>query len=510
MKLPALLALLLPAVVLAGDWPQWGHDPSRNMVSDEKNLPATCDPGKVNDTTGAIDLSSAKNIKWVAKLGSHAYGNTTVAGGKVFIGTNNDSPRDPKFKGDYSMLYCLDEATGKFLWQLGCPKLSAGENIDTGDLGICSSPAVDVAAGRVYVVTNRCEILCLDINGQANGNDGPFTEEGQYFAGPEKPAMAVGPNDADIIWRYDMRDELGIFANQECASSVLLLGDKIYACTSNSRNWAGHAPAPNAPVLICLDKKTGKLLGQEASGISSRTFLANWSSPAYGKVGNQEMIIFGGGDGWCYGFAPEPVPGPDGTPILKELWRFDANPPQRRMRDGKPVKWGTDGGPREIVATPVFYDNKVYVALGRDPDGSAEAGCLSCIDPSKTGDITQSGKVWQYDKIKTTTSNASIVNDLLFIADHEGFVYCFDAQKGGKPFWKHDVEAKPWGSTLAADGKVYVGTSEGNLITFTASKEEKVLGTTAFGGSIVSTPVAANGTLYVASETFLYAISEKK
>ena len=152
----------------------------------------------------------------------------------------------------------------------------------------------------------------------------------------------------------------------------------------------------------------------------------------------------------------------------------------------------------------------VDLGLPPDPDGSAEAGCLSCIDPSKTGDITTSGKVWQYDKIKTTTSNASIVNDLLFIADHEGFVYCFDAQKGGKPFWKHDVEAKPWGSTLAADGKVYIGTSEGNLISFAASKEEKVLGTTAFGGSIVSTPVAANGTLYVATETFLYAISEKK
>jgi outer membrane protein assembly factor BamB len=505
MKLTPLLILLLPALALASDWPQWGRDPSKNMASDEKGLPATCVPGTVNDTTGAIDLSTAKNIKWVAKLGSHCYGNPTVAGGKVFVGTNNDSPRDAKFAGDYSMLYCFDEATGKFLWQLGCPKLSAGENIDTGDLGICSSPAVDAAAGRVYVVTNRCEILCLDVNGQSNGNDGPFTTEGQYFAGPGKPPLAVGAADADIIWRYDMRDELGVFANQQCASSILLVGDRIYASTSNSRNWAGHAPAPNAPALICLDKKTGKLLGQEASGISYRTFLANWSSPAYGKVGNQEMVIFGGGDGWCYGFDPAPVPGPNGTPILKELWRFDANPAGRRAK-----RWGVDGGPREIIATPVFHDNKVYCAVGRDPDGSAEAGCLSCIDASKTGDITTTGKIWQYDKIKTTTSNASIVNDLLFIADHDGFVYCFDANKGGKPYWKHDVEAKPWGSTLAADGKVYIGTSEGNLITFAASKEEKILGSSPFGGSLVSTPIAANGTLYVATETFLYAIAEKK
>ena len=509
MKLAALFALLIPALALAADWPQWGRDPSKNMVSDEKGLPATCDPGKTDDT-GKIDLSTAKNVKWATKLGSKCYGNPTVAGGKIFVGTNNDSPRDPKFKGDYSMLYCLDEATGNFLWQLGCPKLSAGENIDTGDLGICSSPAVDAAAGRVYVVTNRCEILCLDVNGQANGNQGPFTDEGQYFAGPGKPPLPVGSADADIIWRYDMRDELGIFANQQAASSILIVGDRIYACTSNSRNWAGHTPAPNAPVLICLDKKTGKLIGQEVSGISARTFFSNWCSPAYGKVGDQEMIIFGGGDGWCYAFAAEPVPGHDGTPILKELWRFDANPANRRMRDGKPIKYGVDGGPREIIATPVFHQGKVYVATGRDPDGSAEEGCLSCIDASKTGDITTTGKVWQYDKIKTTTSNAAVANNLLFIADHEGFAYCFDAQKGGPPFWKHDVEAKPWGSTLVADGKVYLGTSEGNLVTFAAAREEKVLGTTAFGGSIASTPVAANGTLYLATETFLFAIAEKK
>src|SRR4051794_33729739 len=363
MRFIAFLALLLSAAALAiaADWPQRGRDPSRNMVSDEKGLPATCEPGTVKTTErkSTIDLSGAKNIKWAAALGGATNSSPVVAAGRIIVGTNNDAPRDPKFVGDHSMLFCLDEATGKFLWQLGVPKLSGGDKIDTSNpVGICASAAVDAAEGRVYVSTNRGDILCLDINGQANGNDGPFKDEGQYFAGPGKPPLPVGPADADIIWRYDMRDELGVYANQQFASTVLLVGDRIYASTCNSRDWARHVPAPNAPALICLDKKTGKLLGQEASAISKRTFFSNWSAPAYGKVGNQEMIIFGGGDGFCYAFDPMPIPGPDGTPILKELWRFDANSPGHRMKDGKPIKYGGDEGPREILATPVFPNAK--------------------------------------------------------------------------------------------------------------------------------------------------------
>lgn len=146
-------------------------------------------------------------MKWVAKLGSASYGNVTVASGRVFVGTNNASPRDPKYRGDCSILMCLDEQTDKLLWQLAVPKLAAGKGNDWEEIGICSSPTVD--GDHLYLVTNRCEAICLDVRGQANGvNRGPFTDEAQYTAGPGKPPVPQGPGDADILWRYDMRDEL--------------------------------------------------------------------------------------------------------------------------------------------------------------------------------------------------------------------------------------------------------------------------------------------------------------
>ena len=394
----------------------WGHDASRNMVSGEAHLPSTFEPGKAKDD-GSIDPATvSRNVRWVVKLGTQTYGNPTAAGGRVFVGTNNAGPHfRADLGGDYGVLLCVDERTGKQLWTLLCPKLASAKVSDWEQVGLCCSATVD--GDHVYVVTNRCEVLCLDVRGLGPENRGAFKDEGQYIAGPNQPAVKVGAGDADIIWQYDMRDELGVYAYQQFASTILMVGDKLFVSTCNSRDWAGHIPAPNAPVLICLDANTGKLLGQEASGISSRTFVSNWSSPAYGEVGGQQMVVFGAGDGWCYGFDANPEAG-----VLKELWRFDANPPGRRVKDGKPTKYGSDNGPVEVLATPVFHEGKVYVSIGKNPDDGPAPGCLSCIDASKRGDITQSGKVWQFTKMSTSSSSSAIVGDLLFTADGEGFV----------------------------------------------------------------------------------------
>src|SRR5690348_10450834 len=136
MNKPSRLCLLLTAfamlaaVAAAGDWPMWGGTPSRNMVSSERGLPISAEVGKAQSEGGPIDLATTKNVKWIAKLGSAAYGNPTVAGGRVFVGTNNAAPRQPKYNGDYGILMCFDEASGKFNWQLAVPKLEAGKNSD--------------------------------------------------------------------------------------------------------------------------------------------------------------------------------------------------------------------------------------------------------------------------------------------------------------------------------------------------------------------------------------------
>jgi outer membrane protein assembly factor BamB len=511
------LAGILVTPAIAEDWPQWGKTTwGRNMYSPEKGLPAKFDPGKFKSGTEEIDLKTTKNVKWVAKLGSQSYGNTTIAGGKVFVGTNNDSPRDPKHQGDRSILMVFDEKTGEFLWQLVVPKLKAGKVNDWENLGLLSSPTVE--GDRVYLVTSRCEVICLDVNGMANGNDGPFKDEAKYVVlDTGLPPAAVGPKDADIIWKYDMMDDLGVFPHNASNCSVLVVDDIVYACTSNGQDWThSNIPSPLSPSFIALNKKTGELLGEDDAHIGPRIFHGQWSSPSAGKVNGKTLIFFGGGDGWCYAFDAKPVKEGDNS-VLKVVWKADCNPPEhKKTSDGQAIKYPAAEGPSEINATPVLYKNRIYVAVGQDPEHGEGVGNLVCIDATKTGDVTKGGILWQYKNIHRSISTVSIDPNtgLLFVGDFSGFVHCLDAETG-KPYWVHDMKAHMWGSSLLADGKVYVGDEDGDLVVLAATKEKNILSKMNIdgreqdgpnlGAPVYSTPVVANGVIYIASNTHLYA-----
>ncbi len=504
-KLSFICSAVILSTLAAGaqDWPQWGRTSHRNMYAPAHGLPSTFDPGKMNSSTEQYDLKSAKNTKWVAKLGSQAYGNTTVANGRVYVGTNNEFPRDSRQTGDRSILLCLDEQTGELLWQLVVPKLASGRVNDWEFLGLLSSPTIE--GDRVYLVTSRCEVMCLDVHGFANGNDGPYKNEGQYYVGPGKPPIEPGSKDADIIWVYDMMDDLGVFPHNASNCSVLIVGDTVFTCTSNGQDWThSNIPAPLAPSFVALNKQTGELVGEDEAHIGPRIFHGQWSSPSTGTVNGQPLVFFGAGDGVLYAFDPQPVK-EDDVNYLKKAWWFDCNPPEYKMRDGKPIKYPDAEGPSEINATPVFYKNRVYVAIGQDPEHGEGIGRLVCVDATKTGDITKTGLIWDYRGIHRSMSTVSIDPNtgLLFVGDFSGFVHCLDAETG-KVFWTYDAKAHIWGSTLVADGKVYFGDEDGDFTVLAADKVLKVLSEVNLDASVYSTPVVANGNLFVGSQTHLF------
>jgi outer membrane protein assembly factor BamB len=467
------------------DWPIWGGSASRNMVGAERGLPQEFAFDENNPAAN-------KNVKWTATIGTQSYGNPTVARGRVLLGTNNQPGQVAERQGDAGIVMCLDEQTGKLLWQLVSPKLAVGDVSDFEQVGNCSSPSVD--GDRVYIVTNRCEVMCLDLKGLTDGNDGPFTGEGQYVAGPGNAAVDLLPTDADILWAYDMRDALGVFPNMMTSSSVLVIADRLYATTSNGRDWTDvHIPSPNAPALICLDKRTGELLGAERCGISSRTLKCNWSSPAYGVANGREMVIFGADDGFCYAFDPVPVDG-----VLKELWRIECNPPENRAE-----KEHTPKGPNGILATPVFHEGRVYVMIGQDPEAGEGSGALTCIDAAS------GTQLWMNKQIGRSISTVAVAEGLVYAAELGGKVYALDA-RSGEQIWKHDAEGTIWGSPLVADGRVYVGTEDSTLWVLSAGREKNVLADLRMDGAVLSTPVAANGVLYVMTSHTLVAAQQKQ
>ncbi len=520
MKLPFYLLagtlaapFLIPAVS-AGDWPMWCGTPSKNMVSTEKGLPADFSAGKRVKGSEEVDMATTKNCRYVAKLGSQSYGTPTVSGGKILVGTNNEVPRDPEKTGDRANIMAFDEKTGKFLWQLVVPKLGAGKVSDWEYLGQCTSPHIE--GDLAYMVTNRCEIICLDMNGQANGNDGPFKDEAKYFTpaaapGQPKPETAkVESWDGDVIWRFDMREELGVFPHNITSSSVIVVGDKVFATTSAGVDWTHtNLPNPQAPCFVCVDKNTGEYLGEEGSKIGERVLHCNWSSPAYAEIKGTPTVVFGAGDGFLYGFDPKPQKESDDVNLLQELFKFDAIPHDMRFKEDGTTKrkYADSDGPSEIIGTPVVYNDKIFVAIGQDPEHGEGKGTLSCIDATKKGDISKTGVIWQYRDLERSISTVAIADGLLYAADYSGRLHCLNVETGEK-IWVYDTKGHIWSSPLVADGKVYIGNEEGELTILAHGKEMKKLATVEFPAPIMSSPVAANGQLLVTTMTHLYCFAE--
>ncbi len=455
-----------------GDWPVWGGSPDRNMVSGERGIPHQW------------DLKTRENIKWVAPLGSQSYGNPVIHKGKIFVGTNNGGLFRPNIKGDKGLILALDEKTGTMLWQATHDKLPTGRVNDWPEQGICSAPVVE--GDRMYYVTNRCELVCADTEGMLDGeNDGPFQSE-QY---KEK-------EDGDFVWVLDMIEELGVFPHNLATSSPLLVGDTLFVMTSNGVD-EGHLnlPAPDAAAFIAADKKTGKILWTR-SDPGERTLHGQWSSPAYGVVNGKPQVYFAGGDGWCYALEPK-------TGEL--IWKYDLNP-----KDSKYVLGGR-GTKSYIIGTPVFHENRVFLAVGQDPEHGEGPGNLHAIDATKSGDVTGTAQIWHRGgkDYHRTLSTVAVADGLVYAADLSGYLYCLD-EKSGTLYWKHDVLAAIWGSPFVVDGKVFLGDEEGDVVILQHGKDMRVLATHNLENSVYTTPVVANGVLYIATRNKLFAIESKK
>ena len=196
--------------------------------------------------------------------------------------------------------------------------------------------------------------------------------------------MELRPTDADIIWRYNIFEQLDAHPHDATACSPLIYGDYLYVCTGNGINGAENKVLnPLAPSLIVLDKRTGKLVAQDDEKIGTRLFKGQWSSPSLCQVGGKTLIIYGGGDGMCYAFEPVSPPRDGNVATLEKVWAVDCIPPECRFRNGKPVAYRQENGPSEIVGTPTCAAGRIYVTIGHDPQHGEGKGNLTCIDPAK-------------------------------------------------------------------------------------------------------------------------------
>lgn len=466
--------------------------------------------GRIRGTTvrgvsgGEVIEHSGRKLIRSMPLGSRTYAPPIVAGGKVFVSTNNGSEYRPQHKGDRGCVPCFDEDTGRFLWQLTREKLVQGRVNDWPNQGIVSIACVE--NDRLWVVTNRAELLCLDTAGfYDDENDGPYTDETDHEQ-----------KDADIVWSLDMIDELTVFPHNPAISSPVVYGDLVYIVTGNGVDESHlEVPSRRVPAFLAVNKHTGAIVWEDNSP-NDRILHSQWSSPTIGIVRGEAYVYMPGGDGWLYAFEEK-------YGNLK--WKFDLN--------SQDSKWelGGRGTRKSNIGTPVFYEDSVALAVGQDPQHGEGVGHIYRIDATRAGDIspeitngngdvtanTNSGVVCHRGGVdvdgsitgeengllfRRTLSTAAVYDGLVYAPDLSGFLHCLDFDTGQR-YWVSDVFAAVWGSAMYVDGKVLLGDEDGDLHIFQAGRVLKPLAKKQFSSSICSTPVIANRKLFIVDRSRL-------
>jgi outer membrane protein assembly factor BamB len=380
------------------------------------------------------------------------------------------------------VLLALQAKDGKFLWQDVAPRVERGLR----EFILPSTTSTPYVEGkRLYYVTAECQLRCLDTQGFRDGeNNGPYRDE--VFQ--DKAA-------ADIVWELDMCSRLGVFAHEATNSEVLPLGDLLLVSTSNGQN-EGHTrvPSPRAPSLIAVDKRSGDVVWR-AIGAGAQVLHGQWSSPVAANVNGRIQVFFGGGDGWLRSY--DAASG-------HEVWRFDGNPKDARYLPRPGVLSRSS-----IIASPVFADGRVFVAMGQSPGHGDGPSLMYAISPNGQGDVTESRLLWTSRDVGRVVGTPIANDGLLYVGDLGGTIHCLDAATGAH-IWQHDTNDAIWGSLLLAGDKLYVGNAAGTMTVLRAGRRKQLLAEIEMGAPIYSPPALVGDALYLATATRLYLIIATK
>jgi outer membrane protein assembly factor BamB/HEAT repeat protein len=406
------------------------------------------------------DPTTGRNVVWSVELGNETFGRPVAAGDAVYVGTNNSRHMNAAYPDEAGVLMAFRATDGTFLWEDVAPRVERGLR---EFLLPSTTSAPYVEGNRLYYVTSECELRCLDTQGSR-------------------------------IWNLDMCGRLGVFPHEATNSEVLPVGDLLMVSTSNGQN-EGHTlvPSPRAPSLIAVDKHTGDVVWR-AIGAGEHVLHGQWSSPAAANVNGRMHVLFGGGDGWLRAY--DAASG-------HEIWRFDGNP--------KDALWRPRPGVLSrsfILASPVFANGRVFIAMGQSPEHGNAPSFIHAISPNGQGDVTTSRLLWTSREVGRVAGTPVEQDGLLYVGDVGGIVYCLDAATGAT-VWKHDTLGAIWGCLLLAGDRLYVGNEDGTMTVLRAGPQKEVLAEIEMGAPLYSRPALVGDALYLATSNRLYLVATK-
>ncbi|MEC7774636.1 MAG: PQQ-binding-like beta-propeller repeat protein [Planctomycetota bacterium] len=433
-----------------------------------KERPAAASLGTANwpsfrgqDAAGVADgqdlpdewnFEKGENIRWKKRIPGLAHSSPVIWGDRLFVTSAISSKADASFKPGLYGDPAADADNSKHRWMVYCLDKKSGKTI-WESLATDGSPREKRHIKATFA------------------NSSPVTD-GRYLVAFFGSQGLFGFDlDGKKLWSKDLgRLDAGAHDLPEyewgTASSPVIYGDLVIVqCDVQKKSF-----------ILAADVETG-----ETRWKTDRDELPSWGTPAIVE-GPKGPELVTNSSNFIRGY--DPLTG-------KELWRL--------------------GGSSKITApTPVFSDGLIIVSSGRHPERpifAVRAGSRGDLTLAK-GETSNAGVAWSMVRRGPYMPTPVIYKGLLYVLHNNGLLDCYELVSG-KELYRQRIRHGGSGfsaSPVAADGKLYLPSEDGDIFVIRAGREFKQLARNSMGEFLMATPALSGGALYVRAHHHLVAI----
>jgi len=259
---------------------------------------------------------------------------------------------------------------------------------------------------------------------------------------------------------------------------------------SGSAEW-GHASSPvlyGDLVLVQADRRKDSFLAAYRLATGEEVW----------KVARHEQST------WA---TPNVLPAPSGDELIANGTTIRAYDP----RTGKEL-WSLGPSSEVVVATPVVGDGMAFVTAGYPPVRPVYA-----VRPGQRGDLTlppgeKSSKAvaWRHERGGTYIPTPLLYRGILYTCNNNGTLTAYRSETGEQLslIRLSAAGASFAASPVAADGRLYIASETGEMYVLRAGPEPERLAVHAMGEPVMSTPAISGGLLIVRTLGHVYGLTQ--
>ncbi len=456
--------------VFAGDaqWPRF-RGPAGAGVADGEKPP--------------VEFGPEKNVLWQAPTPSGP-SSPCIWGGRIFL---------TAFDAGKLWTLCLDRTTGRELWRRDARAEKIEAFMVKQGSPAAATPATDGV--RVIVYFGSCGLIAYDFAGAELWRHAlPCAETNNDFGSGTSPILVDGL----VILVRDLKADSAVFALDA------VTGKPVWK-TERSGMFTGYS----TPVIWEHDGRKELIApgGLAMKGYDLHTGTERWLIRELAAVNCASPVV---GDNLLYfaGWSPAGEDAP--MPAFADLLKADTD------ADGKVSRaeaqetflkdfFSAQDTDKDGLLTQAEWDAQIsYLKRGKNR--------LIAVKPGGSGDITATHVAWEKSKGLPYVPSPLLYRGALFMIKDGGLASCFDAATGTAHYelQRLDLPGSFYASPVAANGHIYLVNLDGKAGTLAAGPKPEVRWRTDFQERIAATPALADDTLYVRTETKLFAFKERK